>query len=172
MGLRMDSCESDIRSNTPHAVEILAASPQRKSKMGSLGHLFDAFFQKEKKTSDIDDIQDRKSLGHYGSILFDFEFQSSQSNSNKVVGTDSAVKEAEEKVIPGHDSSVQIRKEVTRRETQRKSGGKTDSHSNDLEDDDRWMNFSQRPTTTQPVAIPKSTHYHTHNFERIEAIYI
>jgi len=38
--------------------------------------------------------------------------------------------------------------------------------------DEHWKVLMQRPTSTQPIDIPKIVHYKTHTFEHIEAIYI
>ena len=140
--------------------------------MGSLGRLIDAFWRpgKDKESGDNEN-EDQKNLGHYGSILFDFEFHLSQSNpkTHKEESLDSKSNETP----PVKISPNKVVKDKARPDNRQTPGFDTERNASDeVDGDGRWMNFSQRPTTTLPVPIPKPTHYHTHNFERIEAIYI
>jgi hypothetical protein len=159
MGLRMEvgGFETELRQgNTPHVVG-LHSSPSQKPKVGSLRRLFDAFWKSDnqKKIDDDEKPADVKDLGHYGSILFDFEFQHQQ-----------------EKDLPMPQVSP-TKSTVRNKASEPKLKAEAKPTSVDAaEDDNRWMTLSQRPTTTQPVPIPQPTHHHTHNFERIEAIYI
>jgi hypothetical protein len=157
--------EAEVRhKNTPHTVGLYA-SPSQKPKVGSLRRLFDAFWKSDnrKKPDEVEKPEDVKDLGHYGSILFDFEFQqqdasSPLSNTPLPIPQDSPPKP---KLSP-----------VRNKPGEAKLNGEAKPTSADRADEDnRWMNLSQRPTTTQPVPIPQP-HHHTHNFERIEAIYI
>ncbi len=167
MGLRMEvgGFETDLRQkNTPH-VAVLHASPSQKPKVGSLRRLFDAFWKSEnrKNIDDDENPADMKDLGHYGSILFDFEFQHQDASS-----TSSLKASPLPQVSPTNSKSRSARNPG---ETKQKGEAKPTS-TDAANDDNRWMSLSQRPTTTLPVPIPQPMHHHTHNFERIEAIYI
>ena len=170
MGMYMESCDDGMRlTSTPHAVNVsVNACTSSRSRLGSLGRLVDSFWPERSKAAK-DDGDREGELGHYGSILFDFEFGQSQTNSY-----------SEKKELPkdpdagrSEASAAAADKKASKIKSPEKSVSNQTSASADAGDSDcKWMNFSQRPTSTQPVPIPRGSHYHTHNFERIEAIYI
>jgi hypothetical protein len=167
MGMRMEvgGLETECRKDTPHAVG-LHASPSQRPKVGSLRRLFDSFWKSDNHKN-IDDDQkpaDAKDLGHYGSILFDFEFQQQQQESSSPSSLP---------LPQAPPTKPKLSSPARNKPGETKPKGDAKPISADAADEDnRWMTLSQRPTTTQPVPIPQPTHHHTHNFERIEAIYI
>jgi hypothetical protein len=159
MGLRMTetqnyALDAGMRSrNTPHASELSTQKP----KVGSFSNLFKSFWGSE--AADKKQKSGHKTSepeGTCGSILFDIDFSYSDSISKR-----SSITTAENLAKPANSDQ---QPEDKHESESRLSNADTES------EEEGWMKLSQRPTTTQPVPIPKP--HHSHTFERIEAIYI
>jgi len=153
----MGACRPAMQlNNSPHAQKLLpvgSGSGSSKSKVGSLGKLFDSIWGgpgKRMKEHDQGDVAKRASpVFSNGSYVFDLELHGDCDTPGK--------------------SSFASRSGVKQRSTDDLSYLET---KEEVEvEEEGWRKFQQRPTKTQPVTIPTPRH-HTHTFERIEAIYI